>query len=530
MTGEALPEGEYIWSFDGQEERGPVSTHGERTHVFQTSGPHIIKLSIALVGLTSPISCVCKQNNTQEGYAIVYPRISGTVRDPQGNGVPGIVVSADCYKATDVTDADGRYEIDVFYAWSGTVVPQHNGYTFNLPERRYTKLEVDAANQNFTATPIAPAQIAVSGHVRDDAANPISGVVLAASGDAGTATTDAQGFYEFTFEEGWSGTITPSHAEYTFSPTDCSVTNLTSALSGQDFTASSLPSDCSIAGRLLDSEGVELHLADVQFSATGGLVTVSEADGSYFLPVTEGWTGTITPSLDGYTFEPASVTYGNEPGCDEPAVTTDVVNADFVVIVDEPVGDCVTSSETWQNTQIDPQTGVFTVEFDAIPNGASIDGLTALSMGESTTWSDCAVIVRFNDSDMIDARNGGSYAADAALAYTADESYHFRLTVNVPAHTYSVFVTPEGSTEVTIAEDFAFRTEQSGVAQLDHWSLQASIGSHQVCDLTVETSGNQPPIADAGSDQAVTDTDESGTVTSPDGRTSRNTSGCSTSA
>ena len=70
--------------------------------------------------------------------------------------------------------------------------------------------------------------------------------------------------------------------------------------------------------------------------------------------------------------------------------------------------------------------------------------------------------MRFNTSGNIDVRNGGSYAADATMAYSSGTSYHFRLVVNVPNHTYSVYVTPAGQSEVTLAAGYAFRTHGFG--------------------------------------------------------------------
>jgi hypothetical protein len=156
---------------------------------------------------------------------------------------------------------------------------------------------------------------------------------------------------------------------------------------------------------------------------------------------------------------------------------------------------CATSAVAWQNHAIASQGGLFTVEFDAIPEDPSMDGLTTLSSGEAEAFSDLAVGVRFNLVDVIDVRNGASYGADTVLTYAPGTSYHFRIDVNVPSHTYSVHVTPQGSPEITLATDYAFRTEQSGVASLDHWGMQADVGTHHVCNFMVTPGPNLPPQA-----------------------------------
>ncbi|NLF30603.1 MAG: hypothetical protein GX591_06915, partial [Planctomycetes bacterium] len=146
-----------------------------------------------------------------------------------------------------------------------------------------------------------------------------------------------------------------------------------------------------------------------------------------------------------------------------------------------------TSPYTWPNSVLPTQTGTFTCEFDAVPNTSGIDAVTGLSSGIGDWWTDLACIVRFNTSNRIDVRNGSSYAADATVAYTASATYHVRMVVNVSNHTYSVYVTPPGQSEITLASGYAFRTEQQSITSIDHWTLNAgnSVGTHTVSSLTL---------------------------------------------
>jgi len=148
-----------------------------------------------------------------------------------------------------------------------------------------------------------------------------------------------------------------------------------------------------------------------------------------------------------------------------------------------PRGDCLTSLPTWQNRSFAACDGLIHVQFEAVPGSDDIDGLTALSQGAGSTWSDYAAIVRFNTSGTIDVRNGGAYEAEAAIAYETDAAYRFQMMVNVPNHTYTVYVAPTGGAVQVLASDYAFRDEQCGVTQLDSWALQASVGAHEVCDV-----------------------------------------------
>src|ERR1041384_7372709 len=156
------------------------------------------------------------------------------------------------------------------------------------------------------------------------------------------------------------------------------------------------------------------------------------------------------------------------------------------------VSTCPTSSTAFQNSAFTSQNGSFTATFDATPNGTGLDVATGLSQGAAAAYTDLAVIVRFNTGGTIDARNGGAYAAANTITYTAGTSYHFRVVVDVPSHTYSAYVTPAGAAELTIGTGFAFRTEQSGVTSLANWALTAITGTHTVCNFAI--AGSQPPV------------------------------------
>jgi hypothetical protein len=156
----------------------------------------------------------------------------------------------------------------------------------------------------------------------------------------------------------------------------------------------------------------------------------------------------------------------------------------------------VTSGGGWQNFAISPQTGSFTAEFDATPSASPIDSVVGLSRGAQTAYSGFATLARFNPSGNIDARNGGAYAATSTIPYSAGVTYHFRLVVNVPAHTYSIFVRPAGGAESTVGTNFAFRTEQNAVTSLDWWGtvVNASTpGSTTVCNFTITVDTEPPP-------------------------------------
>jgi len=155
-----------------------------------------------------------------------------------------------------------------------------------------------------------------------------------------------------------------------------------------------------------------------------------------------------------------------------------------------------TAGGGWVNDPFDlAQTGSFTATFDARPSVGSIDSVVAISNGPQTTYPGFACLARFNASGNIDARNGGAYAAAATIPYAANNTYHFRLVVNVPAHTYSIYVTPPAGTEQTVGLNYAFRTEQAAVTTLSSWATEVDgpTGTDQVCGFTVTPIDTMPP-------------------------------------
>lgn len=145
----------------------------------------------------------------------------------------------------------------------------------------------------------------------------------------------------------------------------------------------------------------------------------------------------------------------------------------------------MTSTSEWQNRSFDAQSGIFEVEYDVVASGNSIDACTGLSLGDAASYYEMAVTTRFYTSGQFDARNGPEYTSDVQMSYTAGVTYHFRMIVDVPDHTYSVYVTEDGGDEILIAEDFAFRTGLENVESLDTWTVVAQSGSHEVRNFSV---------------------------------------------
>jgi len=131
------------------------------------------------------------------------------------------------------------------------------------------------------------------------------------------------------------------------------------------------------------------------------------------------------------------------------------------------VDDTTPATETWNNNNVQTQSGVVTANFTATPAANNIDSVIGFSKGDAGAYSDLGMIVRFAETGMIDARNGGSYKAVTSVPYKAGTKYTFRLDIDFTKHNYSIYVKPSGEREVLLGTDFSFRTEQKNMNSID---------------------------------------------------------------
>jgi Tol biopolymer transport system component len=214
-------------------------------------------------------------------------------------GVAGATLSyTDGTVKTATADASGNYSFTVSYNWTGTVTPSKTGYTFTPASKPYTNVLANQTAQNYTATPIT---YTISGNAG------IGGAILSYTDViAKTATADGNGNYSFAVSYNWTGTVTPSKTGYTFTPASKPYANILADQTAQNYTATAItPTTFTISGNA--------GIAGATLSYTDGAAKTVTADGSgnYSFTVSYNWSGTVTPSMTGYTFTPASKTYAN---------------------------------------------------------------------------------------------------------------------------------------------------------------------------------------------------------------------------
>ncbi|MEI7614944.1 MAG: fibronectin type III domain-containing protein, partial [Betaproteobacteria bacterium] len=205
---------------------------------------------------------------------------------------------------TATTDASGNYSKVLVAPYTGTLVATKAGYFITPIPITITAATADMPGQNFSAV----TGFVVSGKVTANTANGagIPGVAVAIAGGY-TSLTDATGAYSTVVPSRYSGTLTPSKVGYTFTPTSITLNRIAANTTGQNFTGRAIwPVTGTVTTGVTPLAGVT-----VTFSGTGGGTATTSAAGTYAFNAVANWSGTITPTLRGTLFLPASVTVAN---------------------------------------------------------------------------------------------------------------------------------------------------------------------------------------------------------------------------
>jgi len=229
--------------------------------------------------------------------------ISGTTR------LPGVVMNG--LEGNPVTGPDGSYKVTVNYGWSGTVMPTKDGYTFTPETKQYPAVTKDMTNENYTGAEIT---FVISGSTT------VPGVTL--QGLPGRTVMSGQsGTYSAKVKYGWKGTVTPMKTGYDFEPPNIQYDNVLGDQTNQSY--SPVVQKRTISGQILSQKGQPV--ADVFVLAESGGSATTDSNGEYSLTVDYGWPGKITPTKEGYTFNPSTKPYT--------PVTSDQTRQNFSAIV-----------------------------------------------------------------------------------------------------------------------------------------------------------------------------------------------------
>ncbi len=158
--------------------------------------------------------------------------ISGYVRNFDGDGISGVTICFNNGGGTTTTSSDGYYSKTVMAEWSGVVTPTKSGFNFSPSSRSYSNVTSNKSDQNYTGE---PQTFLFSGYVRTSGESGINGVTMNFSNEAGTTTTNNDGYYSKTVNYGWSGTVTPNKTDYIFNPANRSYNNITTNQNDQNY-------------------------------------------------------------------------------------------------------------------------------------------------------------------------------------------------------------------------------------------------------------------------------------------------------
>jgi hypothetical protein len=145
-------------------------------------------------------------------------------------------------------------------------------------------------------------------------------------------------------------------------------------------------------------------------------------------------------------------------------------------------GGCETASGTWSSFATGSVSGTFTATFSVTPGASGCTAYIGMTNGAQFNKDTSPWLVKLHSTGDFEALNGSSYSSTNTINWVAGSTYQFSVVCNLTAGTYSVYVTPPGGSQQTLASNFAV---QSGSATtLNNWGMQDTSSSLQVCNFS----------------------------------------------
>lgn len=160
--------------------------------------------------------------------------------------------------------------------------------------------------------------ITISGKITTEDLDPVEGVII--TGFQTPVLTDPNGSYFAEVPPGWSGTVIPFLANYVFDPVAINLINVQANIENNDFVAT-FTGKYRVSGTIRDGSGTPVEGVSLLGFPTP---VVTNTLGFYEVLVEPGWSGEIRPVLEGYIFDPATITFQG--------VSSNSENNDFLAI------------------------------------------------------------------------------------------------------------------------------------------------------------------------------------------------------
>jgi len=238
------------------------------------------------------------------GLCVILLLVPSTFAQFTGGGMKHFVISGNTgvggvtlvgFKGGPInSDSSGYYSIQVPFGWTGNVTPNKEGYTFEPSNLRFDPVKANRDAQDFIAT-IRTFTISGSCGLQP-------GVVLNGFPD-GPVLVSGQGRYSVEVPYGWSGSVTPVLEGFEFRPPSKPYQPVKRNMSTENYTVEKLM--FSISGTLSVPGG---PVAGVIMKGLPG-DPITGPDGRYSVRVDYKWSGTVTPTKDGYIFDPPMKSY-----------------------------------------------------------------------------------------------------------------------------------------------------------------------------------------------------------------------------
>lgn len=129
----------------------------------------------------------------------------------------------------------------------------------------------------------------------------------------------------------------------------------------------------------------------------------------------------------------------------------------------------------------------FTATFSVIPSSSAMDAALGF-FAPSSSEPKLSSLINFSPAGVIQVRSGDSLIS-SAVPYAAGETLQFRLVENLPATTFSLFVTPPAAAEIPLATDLQVPSGQRGATTLGGWGqlVNAPVGATlAVCNFSLQ--------------------------------------------
>ena len=189
---------------------------------------------------------------TQDFTGYLVYSFSGYVRDPEGSGIPDVMVNVGTDTVT--TDSNGYFCEGFLKAGTYPVSLEKMGCVF-VP----SSIDIVISSSDVTHDFTGYQTFSVSGYVTTSDGIGILGVTVTISGN-GSASTDSTGYYSTSGLVNGNYTLTPTHDKFQFTPPSLEVAINSASVIGQNFTASeyqgaiiSVPGDYSTIQAAIDA-------------------------------------------------------------------------------------------------------------------------------------------------------------------------------------------------------------------------------------------------------------------------------------